>query len=74
LDKVTRAIISYNAKLGGWIITVPEVVGEDSSVVTGLGTIWETASEALDFALVQYGTATLGAGDELDRPINGTIE
>lgn len=71
---MTRAIISYNISLGGWTITVPEVVGEDSSVLTGLVTIWATASEALDFALEEYGTVTLGAGTELNSRNNGTIE
>ncbi len=70
---MTRAIISYDAKLGGWTITVPEVVGEELSV-TGLGTIWKTASEALDFALGQYGTATLGAGGDMHNRNDGTIE
>ena len=71
---MTRAIVSYDTDLGGWTVTVPKVVGEESSVLTTLGTVWATASEALEVALDKYGTATLGAGTELPGTNDGTIE
>lgn len=55
---MTRAIVSYNATLGGWTVIVPEVVG-DNFPSTTRGTIWATAGEALEVALEHYGSVTL---------------